>query len=278
MSKKNTQKEPNTILIAIMNNAKDFLVAQNEGWYRIPHGKQTTPLIVRDNTVQKIAFYHTSKFKDYKFSVRFVAEVKEIAVVSRKELFPKEMETHPKAKNKYYRLSLGPLKLLSKPIVSNRHRRILFISTTETKFQKTLELANPEINYLYNDSPLENLLHQHLLDHKIVAERQFYVHKKGQRWILDFAIHCQNQNINVECDGYKWHYSTVEQKEYDNIRNNDLTSEGWQVLRYNTKQLENGMNATIAEIKKTIRNCGDLKFPMVQGINFSNNSSQLRLF
>ncbi len=277
MRKLNTQKQANTVLIAIMNNPKDFLIAKEQGWYRIPYGKQTTPLIVRDGTVKVIAFYHTSKFKNYKFSIRFMAEVQAISVVSRQVLFPNESASSTKASNEYYKLEIGPLMPLAKPIISKRHRRVLFIPTTKTKFETTQQLLLPEINYLYNDSPLEDLLYQKMLEHKIVAERQFYVHKKGQRWILDFAIHCRDKDINVECDGFKYHYATIEQKEYDNIRNNDLNSEGWHVLRYNTKQLNDSMDTTIQEIKKTIKKCGDLKYPIDGGINFSDGP-QLRLF
>ena len=237
MRKTKLYKELNTILIAIMNNSADFLIVKNEAWYRIPFGKKTTPLIVRDGTVDKIAFYHTSIFKEYKFSIRFMAEVKNSSIVSRKDLFPNELSSSTKARNKYYKLELGPLEELPKPIISKRHRRVLFIPTTKTKFEETLQLKIPEINYLYNDSPLEDLLYKKMLEHKISAERQFYLHKKGKRWILDFAIQCHQKDINVECDGFKYHYATIEQKEYDNKRNNDLNSEGWHVLRYNTKQL-----------------------------------------
>lgn len=278
MRKLNTQKEPNTILVAIMNNPKDFLIAKEQGWYRIPYGKETTPLIVRDNTVKTIAFYHTSKFKKYKFTIQFMAEVQGISMVTRQELFPDELASSTKINNSYYKLELGSLLPLARPIISKRHRRVLFIPTTQTKFETTQQLQLPEINYLFNDSPLEDLLYQKMLEHKIVAERQFYVHKKGQRWILDFAIHCKEKDINVECDGFKYHYATMEQKEYDNIRNNDLNSEGWHVLRYNEKQLSYQIDATIKEIKKTIKKCGDLKYPIDGGIDFTGVDPQLRLF
>ena len=280
MRKTKRYKEPNTILIAIMNNAADFLIVKNKAWYRIPFGKKTTPLIVRDGTVDKIAFYHTSKFKEYKFSIRFMAKVKNSSVVSRKDLFPNELPSSTKARNKYYKLELGRLwNYCQNQLSANGHRRVLFIPTTKTKFEETLQLKNPEINYLYNDSPLEDLLYKKMLEHKISAERQFYLHKKGKRWILDFAIQCHQKDINVECDGFKYHYATIEQKEYDNKRNNDLNSEGWHVLRYNTKQLHYEMDDTIKEIKKTIKKCGDLKYPLEDGIDFwDKDTSQLRLF
>ena len=37
----------NTVLIAIMNDRRDFALVQHEGWYRIP--VESAPSIVRDN-------------------------------------------------------------------------------------------------------------------------------------------------------------------------------------------------------------------------------------
>jgi len=210
-----------------------------------------------------IAFYHTSKFKKEKYSIQSYAKVLNITLVSRQQLFPNEPLNHPKARKVYYKIQIDQLLPLARPIISHRPRRITFIPTSEEKFFKTIQLKEPEINFLFNDSPLENLLHQKLMDHRIFPERQYFLHDKNKdkNWILDFALFCKTTNINIECDGMAYHYETTEQKLYDNNRNNNINVKGWKVLRYPTKALTENMEDTITEIKEAVDKNGGIQDP-----------------
>ena len=110
-----------------------FLLVQKEGWYRIPK-MERTPKMVVDGSIKYLAFYHTSKFKKEKYSIRFYAKVLNIRIVSRKDLFPNEPRNHPKAGKIYYKIQIDQLLPLVKPIISHRPRRITFIPTSEEKF------------------------------------------------------------------------------------------------------------------------------------------------
>jgi hypothetical protein len=58
------------VLVAIMNNRRDFEVARDEGWYRIPHkhAPQST------TEAAALAFYFTKGFgEEEKWSIRWYA-------------------------------------------------------------------------------------------------------------------------------------------------------------------------------------------------------------
>jgi hypothetical protein len=111
------------VLVAIMNNRRDFEVARDEGWYRIPqkHAPQST------TEAAALAFYFTKAFgEEDKWSIRWYAPVRGHELVRRRDLFPDEPD-HPRAGEAYFKLQLGPLMQLELPIYSLRWRRVTFI-------------------------------------------------------------------------------------------------------------------------------------------------------
>jgi very-short-patch-repair endonuclease len=234
------------VLVALMNNRRDFAIARDQHWYRIP--VKSAP---RGIDSKYIAFYQTSAFGAEKWSIRYRAEVEKLETVRRVELLPDEAH-HPHAEEKYFKLHLRDLEQLEYPIVSRRGRRIVFIPTTLAKFN----LAT-EINDLFHESPLEDLLWEQLKRMHLTAERQFYLTVNKARYCLDFALFCVNGFIDVECDGDQWH-SDKPQIASDNQRNNDLSSGGWSVLRFNTLQLQGQMDHCLETIRRTVRSRGGL--------------------
>ena len=153
------------VLIAIINNQKDFRILCEQSWYRIPIDS-VEKLLKRHWPPRWVAFYQTNIFNDEAYSVRYYAEVRNICKVYRHDLFPDEPSNSKKNKI-YYQLLLEPLQTLPQPIFSRRWRRILFISSTLEKFKGALE-----INDLYNESPLEDRLWAEFKRLQINAERQ----------------------------------------------------------------------------------------------------------
>ena len=270
---------PNTVLVAIMNQPADFLILQQQGWYRIPVSTKMLPEIIRNRSVRYLAIYQTKKFKQGGCTIEWYGEVANITIAPRAALFPHESQRHPKANRMYYKIQVVNLRRLPRPIVSHRPRRILFIPTTEEKFFGAARLEIPEINHLFNDSPLENLLYQRLLDARIFAERQYEHQQRGRRYRLDFAVFCKHKNLNIECDGMTYHYATTEQKLADNERNNHLTSDKWSVLRYPTRQLTNEMDSVMGEIKRTVDEYGGVQDPNDgKHYYYVSDNDQLSLF
>lgn len=113
-----------TVLVAIMNNKRDFAIARDQHWYRIP-AKQVPRRAVG---APVLAFYQTAAFGEEKWAVNYYALTTAWEVVKRRELLPDEPD-HPHTDQDYYKVHLGPLQRLPRPIPSRRWRRITFIVT-----------------------------------------------------------------------------------------------------------------------------------------------------
>jgi hypothetical protein len=135
------------VLVAVMNNRRDFALARDEGWYRIPlkHAPEATPY------VQYLAFYQTKIFGAEAYAINYYAPVLGHEMARRRDILPGEPQ-HPRADEPYYLLQIGPLLRREPPIKSLRWRRITFILTTGDRFT----LAT-EINELYADGEGDHL-------------------------------------------------------------------------------------------------------------------------
>ncbi|MCK5737961.1 DUF559 domain-containing protein [bacterium] len=98
-----------------------------------------------------------------------------------------------------------------------------------------------EINDLYDGSTLEDKMWVHLKLKKIPAERQEFIKIKNRNYFLDFSIYCASGKLNIETDGDRWHHNP-EKAAKDNLRNNDLVSVGWQILRFSQLQIVKQMD------------------------------------
>ena len=127
------------VLVAIMNNPRDFDIARDQGWYRIP--TKFAPKSVTEAAV--MAFYFTRAFGDEKWAIHWYAPVRGHELVHRSDLFADETD-HPRADETYYKIQVGPLARLEQPIPSLRWRRITFIDTTWDRFTaaETTETAD----------------------------------------------------------------------------------------------------------------------------------------
>jgi len=217
------------VLVAILNNLEDLEIARCRHWYRIPVASAQRWLKRRWPPTW-LAFYQTKVFGDEAYAVRYYARVLNICVVRRNELFP-DQAPNAKTKRRYYQLTIGSLKQLPAPILSHRWRRIVFIPTTWRKFVEAVE-----INDLYDGSPLEDRLWAAFKRYEIKAERQFFIENQGRSYALDFAMFCNDDNIDIETDGDTWHADKA-RIPLDNRRDNDMNDLGWHVLRFNGQQV-----------------------------------------
>lgn len=221
------------VLVVILNNTLDFSVAREQGWYRIPVDVATKRL--KDCWPPRwLAFYQTKVFGQEGHSIRYFSPVLGIREVSRVQLFPEE-PPNPKSFRRYHQMFIGPLQQLPKPILSRRFRRIVFIPTTWNKLTTAIE-----INDLWHDSPLEDRVWEEFKRLQINAECQEMITVKGRCYFLDFAIYCALGKIDVETDGDVWH-ANPERAPQDNLRDNDLKTIGWKVLRFSSRQIKEQM-------------------------------------
>ncbi len=240
------------VLIAYIPTAGDLKIAHKKKWYRIPANRKIVPRMVKNNSIQLIAFYQPAVFKTDAFAVRYYAKVKGIELVERKKLFPDEpLNEH--SNNLYYKINIEKLLRLPKAIKSLRHRRILFITTTVKKFEQA-----KEINDLFYGTSIEEKLWKALTVNKIRPERQFLESVNNNNFYLDFALFCKKSKIAIECDGDKYHLKEKAVRR-DKKRDNLLESKGWNVFRYTTYDITKELNTTVEQIKDIINYYGGVE-------------------
>ena len=237
------------VLVAILNDPSAFHIAEHYRWYRIPIWSADKWLKGRWPP-QWLAFYQTAIFGDEAFSVNYYGKVKEIRRVTRRDLFPDHPDDE-KSGREYHQVFFDHLQRLPTPIISRRRRRIIFIPTTWRKFT-----AADELNDLYDESPLEDLLWSEFKRLDIHAERQEFIEIADRSYSLDFALYCTKGKLDVETDGDTWH-ANPKKAAADNRRDNDLASTGWKVLRFNTLQVKEQMaDYCLPSVAKTVNNMG----------------------
>lgn len=269
-------EEIKDVLVAMLPKVEDWLTLKKDFWYRIP--QNSAPSNVKDGVVKIIGFYHTAKFsEDLKFKVVYYSKIKRIVRVTRRELFPDEPLNSTKAYKIYYKIECEPLQTLSKPIVSRRGHRGVFVPTTYNKFFS----GTTDFNKLFQGSPLEIDMEKIIDEMEIEYEREWLCHlDKKKAYCLDFAIFCLNGAINIECDGDAYHMGN-EKVHYDKTRNNELESYKWSVLRYTTKHFKEEREHIKKTIYKTIVQYGGAikaSQPNIAYFPKTNPYGQLSLF
>ena len=175
------------VLVALLNSPRDLELARREHWYRIP-AKHAPAHLTR---TRYLAFYLTRAFGDHKWTIREYAPVRGHELVRRRDLFPGEPD-HPRVDDAYYKLQIGRLIALPKPIVSRRSRRALFVWTTGDKFSRAVEL-----NDLLGKGEADDALWRALKDAGIGGERQIILREARARYRVDFWIPCTRGDLAV---------------------------------------------------------------------------------
>lgn len=116
--------EPDTpVLVAVLNNRRDWARIETERWYRIPVSRAP-----RQMAAQIVAWYQTRAFGDEGLCVRWYAPIERCRIMTRRDLLPAEAD-HPRANERYWRFDLGPLAALPRPVRAASFRRVTFIAT-----------------------------------------------------------------------------------------------------------------------------------------------------
>ncbi|MCX7682639.1 MAG: hypothetical protein N2508_11875 [Anaerolineae bacterium] len=195
------------VLVAIMNNRRDFEIARDEGWYRIP--REYAPPSTTEAAA--LAFYFTKAFgEEEKWSIRWYAPVRGHELVRRRDLFPDEPD-HPRADSIYYKIQLGPLIQLEFPIHSLRWRRITFIETTWDRFA-----AAEEINDLYISGA--DGLFVTLKEEGFWPEREFPVREGGVEYVVDMAIPCRQGLVTIAIGERSAPYAALRDPDVEEVR------------------------------------------------------------
>ncbi len=123
--------------------------------------------------------------------MRWFAAVRGYRIASRRELIPTEPD-HPRADALYYKIMVGALEALPRPVPSRRLRRITFIPTTLSRL-----LQAQEINDLWIKSSAQERLWAALQQANLEAERQYPLQDDLPQYVADFALFCRDGRIAV---------------------------------------------------------------------------------
>jgi hypothetical protein len=117
-------KPTDLILVCLLPTPRDLEIARLLGWYRIPF--RTAPKVV---AVDYLAFYQPGSFGDQSNRIEWTAPVRGHELTTRAELLRDEPD-HPRAREEYFKIQLGPLEKLKQPIVADKWKRLTFLYTT----------------------------------------------------------------------------------------------------------------------------------------------------
>ncbi|MFZ5819835.1 MAG: hypothetical protein ACOYYJ_08030 [Chloroflexota bacterium] len=128
------------VLVCLIPAPRDLEIARLLGWYRIP--LRTAPKVV---AVDYLAFYQPASFGEHAGRIEFVAPVHGHELTTRAELLRDEAD-HPRAREEYFKVQIGMLERLSRPIVAEKWRRLTFLYTTGEYLLKSATLNDLVVN------------------------------------------------------------------------------------------------------------------------------------
>jgi hypothetical protein len=112
------------VLVCLMPSPRDLEIARLLGWYRIPF--RSAPKVV---AVDYLAFYQLGSFGEGTGRIEWTAPVRGHELTTRAELLRDESD-HPRAGEEYFKIQLGPLERLARPVVAEKWKRLTFLYTT----------------------------------------------------------------------------------------------------------------------------------------------------
>jgi hypothetical protein len=146
------------VLVAVLRTRRDLEIARVLGWYRIP--LRTAPKTIR---VDWMAFYQTAVFGEEKHAVRYVAPVRGYELTTRGDILRDEPD-HPAVDEPYYKVQLGPVEPLPRPIPARRWRRIVFFYTTGARLLSASDVKDLTVPPSQEQDRLWRLLRERTTD------------------------------------------------------------------------------------------------------------------
>jgi len=175
-----------TVLVAVLNNPEDFRRACDDGWYRIPQRRAP-----RRIGADYLAFYQTAAFREQAeaWTVSWYAPTRRYRLVTRRELIPQEAD-HPRAGDYYYRIELGPMIRLERPVTAASLRRVTFIHTTMDRLFDAADV----VDLFRKDDPFDTLWDA-LREHKLRPLKNRLVDESP----VDITLRARGGYLGINC-------------------------------------------------------------------------------
>ena len=222
-----------TVLVAVLNNADDLRRAAAEGWYRIPQRRAP-----RRIGADYLAFYQTGAFQDQDEAqtVTYYAPTRRYRLATRRELLPAEAQ-HPRADEYYYRIDIGPLHRLERPVPATTFKRVTFIHTTLDCL-----LSASDVRELFRqDDPFEQLWSA-LREHELRPLKN----RLAGDWPMDIALRARGGYLGVNC------VEDAVARETGQPR----LPERWEILNLPVSRITQDLNGCLRQIGAALINLG----------------------
>jgi hypothetical protein len=222
-----------TVLVAVLNNADDLRRAAADGWYRIPQRRAP-----RRIGADYLAFYQTGAFReqDEAQTVTYYAPTRRYRLATRRELLPDE-SAHARADDYYYRIDIGPLHRLERPVPATTFRRVTFIHTT----LNCLLTATDVRDLFRQDDPFEQLWAA-LREHQLRPLKN----RLAGDMPIDIALRARGGYLGVNC---------VEDATARETRVPPLP-ERWEMLHLPVSRITHDLNGCLRQIGAALINLG----------------------
>jgi hypothetical protein len=235
------------VLVAIMNSRRDFEIARDQGWYRIPYDRAPTRV-----GADFLAFYQTKDFGDERWAVNYYSPIRRYRLALRRTLLPNESE-HPKANSLYYKIEIGPLLRLPHPIPSARLRRITFIPTTVERL-----LQAQEVNDLWRGGLEEEELWLAFKESGFDAERRYPLREQDPEYCVDFALFCKRGKIAVCVESAPDVENVPLICERSKVEEYDMGALGWTLVSLSSEELTRARQTCLDRVRETVDRQGGL--------------------
>ncbi|MEA2081196.1 MAG: DUF559 domain-containing protein [Elusimicrobiota bacterium] len=228
------------VLIGVLKTKRDRDILLVKKWYRIPLDRAPR------RKPKFLAFYQSASFKDSGERIELYGRIKYWRLRKRKDILPGEKK-HSRANKLYLQFFFSRVSRLRKPVLNRGRVRISFGFTSLEKLRQCRNIRG-----LFDIVPMDDILAATLKKNKIDFKREFVIKRKnGKIFRLDFGLPSKQGNIDVECDGYRWH-SQKQQRIKDKLRDKELRRLGWKIIRISEKELLKNPSVILKNIKKNL--------------------------
>lgn len=125
------------LLVAVITQPRDLEIARVLGWYRIP--MRFAPKLL---DVDYLALYQTAAFGEQeRWKINYILPVRGHELTRRVDLLRDEPD-HPRAQEEYYKIQVGPLQPLPRPIQAEGWKRISFFYTTGELLRRAVSISD----------------------------------------------------------------------------------------------------------------------------------------
>ena len=180
------------VLVVVVPKLRDWEIVLNEHWYRIPVGRAP-----RQIAAEYLALYQTSAFGVQGQRINYFAPILRYHLLTRADLLPDEPD-HTRAAEQYFKIELGELQPLPKPVPSVHQARITFIYTT---LERLLQ-AN-DVSDLWLRAVARQKLYAAIHERGLAVECWYPV-DMGDRPEADLALFGPGGRLNIYIDEPSW--------------------------------------------------------------------------